>query len=248
MADSRPAPRPLKVQVFQHVPFEGLGCMEPWFAARGHRLSYVRFFAGEVPAGADADWIIVMGGPMGVHDEAEFPWLKTEKAALRAALDRGTAALGVCLGAQLMANVLGAEVKPNGCKEIGWFPVGLSEPARSSWLGRVFPERFTPFHWHGDTFGIPAGAVPLGASSACANQGFLWQERALGLQFHPEVTQASLESLIQACGGELSIAGTERGRYVRDAEGLRAGLPGAPELNGMMEKICLRLESLAACT
>lgn len=243
-----PAPRPLSVQVFQHVPFEGLGSMEPWFAGRGHRLAHVRLFAGEIPAGPDADWIIVMGGPMGVHDEAEFPWLKAEKAALRAGLDRGAAVLGICLGAQLMAHVLGAEVKPNASKEIGWFPVGLSEAAKTTWLGRVFPERFTPFHWHGDTFGIPAGAVPLGSSSACANQGFLWGERALGLQFHPEVTAASQAALMRECGSELSIAGTERGRYVQDADALRAGLAGAPDLNRMMEKVCLRLESSAACT
>jgi GMP synthase-like glutamine amidotransferase len=242
------APRPLRVQVFQHVAFEGLASMESWFAGRGHSLAYVRFFAGELPAGPEADWIIVMGGPMGVHDEAEFPWLKAEKAALRAALDRGAAVLGVCLGAQLMADVLGAEVKPNASKEIGWFPVALSEAAKDTWLGRVFPERFTPFHWHGDTFGIPAGAVALGSSPACANQGFLWRERALGLQFHPEVTPASLAALSQACGGELGIAGTERGRYVQDAESLRAGLAEAPKLNAMMGKICLRLESLASCT
>jgi GMP synthase-like glutamine amidotransferase len=238
----------LRIQVFQHVAFEGLGSMEAWIADRGHAVSYVRFFAGELPSGPDADWIIVMGGPMGVHDEGAFPWLKAEKAALRAALDRGAAVLGVCLGAQLMADVLGAEVKPNAVKEIGWFPVALSDAAKATWLGRVFPERFTPFHWHGDTFGIPAGAVPLGSSSACANQGFLWRERALGLQFHPEVTASSLAALMEACGSELSLAGTERGRYVGDAGALRAGLAGAADLNAMMGKVCMRLESLAACT
>ena len=243
------APRPLRVQIFQHVPFEGLGSMEEWFAGRGHALSRVRFFAGELPdpKGTAADWLVVMGGPMGVHDEAGFPWLRAEKAALRAALDRGAAVLGVCLGAQLLAHVLGAEVKPNAAREIGWFPVELSAAAKAAWPGRVFPDRFTPFHWHGDTFGIPAGAVPLGASEACAHQGFLWRERALGLQFHPEVTPASLEALIGNCGGELAIAGTERGRYVREAAELRAGLPGAAGLNAMMEKACLRLESQAAC-
>jgi GMP synthase-like glutamine amidotransferase len=228
--------------------------MEAWFAARGHLLSHVRFFAGELPGGGTgssaapaADWLIVMGGPMGVHDEGEFPWLKAEKAAVRAALDRGAAVLGVCLGAQLLAHVLGAEVKPNAVKEIGWFPVELSAEARSTWLGRVFPERFTPFHWHGDTFGIPAGAIPLGSSEACRNQGFLWRERVLGLQFHPEITPASLAALSGECAGELAIAGGGKGRFVQTAEALRAGLSGARALNAMMEGICLRLESLAAC-
>lgn len=242
-----PAPRPLRIQVFQHVAFEGLGSMEDWLAGRGHLLSRVPLYAGALPAGPDADWLIVMGGPMGVHDEAEFPWLKAEKAALRAALERGAAVLGVCLGAQLLAHVLGAEVKPNAAKEIGWFPVDLSAEARATWLGRVFPQRFTPFHWHGDTFGIPAGAVPLGSSQACRNQGFLWKDRALGLQFHPEVTPASLEALSRECGGELALAGGEGGRFVQDAETLRAGLAGAGELNAIMAGACLRLESLAAC-
>lgn len=242
------APRPLRVQVFQHVPFEGLGSMEAWFAGRGHALSAVRFFAGDLPGGPDPDWLIVMGGPMGVHDEAEFPWLKAEKAAIKAAVGRGAAVLGVCLGAQLLAHVLGAEVKPNADKEIGWFPVTLAPEAKATWLGRAFPETFTPFHWHGDTFGIPAGAVPLGSSAACRNQGFLYRERCLGLQFHPEVTPASLAALSEQCGNELAIAGTPRGRYVKDAAALRAGLPGAPELNGIMAGVCLRLESLAACS
>jgi GMP synthase-like glutamine amidotransferase len=244
------APRPLRIQVFQHVAFEGLGSMADWIRGRGHTVSYTRFHAGELPdaKGPQADWLIVMGGPMGVHDDAELPWLKSEKAALRAALDRGAAILGVCLGAQLLAHVLGAEVKPNRAKEIGWLPVSLSPQAKGTWLGQVFPDRFTPFHWHGDTFAIPAGAIPLGSSEACANQGFLYGDRALGLQFHPEVTAESLAALAENCGAELAIAGTERGRYVQDPSALRAGLAGAAGLNAMMAKACARLESLAACS
>jgi GMP synthase-like glutamine amidotransferase len=223
--------------------------MAAWVRERGHIVSYTRFHAGELPdpEGPAADWLIVMGGPMGVHDEAELTWLKAEKAALRAALDRGAAILGVCLGAQLLAHVLGAEVKPNRAKEIGWFPVSLAPEAKATWLGKVFPDRFTPFHWHGDTFAIPQGAVPLGGSEACANQGFLFGDRALGLQFHPEVTPESLAALAENCGAELAIAGTERGRYVRDPASMLAGLAGAPELNAMMAKACARLESLASC-
>ena len=241
--------RPLRVQVFQHVAFEGLGSMGGWFEGRGHALTRVRWYAGEkAPSdGPEADWLIVMGGPMGVHDEADLPWLREEKRAIASALKRGAAVLGVCLGAQLMADVLGAPVAPNREKEIGWFPVDLSEEAAQTWLGRVFPARFTPFHWHGDTFGIPQGAVALGRSEACSHQGFLYGENALGLQFHPEVTPEALSGLVAHCGSELSIAGGERGRYVQNAEALKAGLTRAPELNAMMAQACERLENRAAC-
>jgi GMP synthase-like glutamine amidotransferase len=223
--------------------------MDPWLRARGHTLTFTHFHAGDLPpeSGPAPDWLIVMGGPMGVHDEASLPWLKAEKRALRAALDRGAAVLGVCLGAQLMADALGAAVTRNAHKEIGWHKVELSPEAKATWLGLAFPEDFTPFHWHGDTFAIPAGAVPLGSSAACRNQGFLWNDRALALQFHPEVTPASLEALAQNCGDELAIAGGEHGRYVQDAAALRAGLEGASALNAMVAQACLRLESRAAC-
>lgn len=243
--------RPLRVDIFQHVAFEGLGSMETWFRPRGHILRYTRFHADELPAapgaGPEADWLIVMGGPMGVHDEAELPWLKAEKRAIEAALKRGAAVLGVCLGAQLLAHVLGAEVAPSAHKEIGWLPVDLDAAASATWLPGVFPARFTPFHWHGDAFGIPAGAVRLGGSEGCRNQGFLYNGNALGLQFHPEITPAALDGLIGHCGAELSIAGGERGRYVQDAPALKAGLAHAPSLNAMMAQACERLENLVAC-
>lgn len=243
------APRPLRIHVFQHAAFEGLGSMEPWLRARGHTLSFTHFHAGQVPpeSGPAADWLIVMGGPMGVHDEADLPWLKAEKRAIRAALDRGAAVLGICLGAQLIADVLGAAVTRNAYKEIGWHPVELSPEAKSTWLGEAFPPAFAPFHWHGDTFAIPAGAVPLGSSPACRNQGFLWKDRALALQFHPEITPDSLAALAAECADELSIVGTDRGRYVQDAAALKAGLGAAPALNAMLERALLRLESRAAC-
>jgi GMP synthase (glutamine-hydrolysing) len=254
--------RPLRIEILQHVPFEGLGSMEAWFKPRGHILKYVRLYAGELPTvagqgpggqgpggqGPLPDWLIVMGGPMGVHDEAEFPWLKAEKKAIEAALARDASVLGVCLGAQLLADVLGAAVTRNPHKEIGWFPVDLSAESASTWMGKAFPARFTPFHWHGDTFAIPAGAVRLGGSEACVNQGFLYGENALGLQFHPEVTPASLAALVEECGNELSIAGTAQGRFVMDREALKAGLAGASALNAMMAAACERLENRAACT
>src|SRR3712207_6761729 len=114
-------PAKLRIQVFQHVSFEGLGSMESWAASRGHAVACTRFFAGDKPPAPEAyDMLIVMGGPMGVHDEAELPWLKDEKRAMAAALKAGKPMLGVCLGAQLLADVLGARVAKNREREIGW--------------------------------------------------------------------------------------------------------------------------------
>lgn len=233
--------RPLDVHVFQHVPFEGLGSMEGWVGDRGHAVSRTRFWLGEHPPAPSAyDLLIVMGGPMGVHDDQTLPWMMAEKRALVSALRADKAVLGVCLGAQLMADVLGAPVTRNRHKEIGWFPVELGEEARQTWMAEAFPRKFTAFHWHGDTFDIPAGAVPLGGSEACAHQGFLYGGKALALQFHPEVTPDAVDALIRACGPELKEA-----PYIQGADALRAGLGHAPALNAMMAKACGFLE--AAC-
>jgi GMP synthase-like glutamine amidotransferase len=219
------------------VPFEGIGSMAAWASEDGHSVAHTRFFAGELPpARPDFDMLIVMGGPMGANDDALLPWMHAEKAAIAAALAGGKAILGVCLGAQLLASVLGAPVTRNREAEIGWHPVRLSPEARGTWLAEAFPERFTAFHWHGDTFALPAGAVPFGASEACAGQGFLHGDRVLALQFHPEVTPASMEDLLRECGGELRPA-----PFIQDAAALRAGIGLAPELNAMMARACRRL-------
>ncbi len=224
--------RSLDIRVFEHVPFEGLGSMAGWAAQRGHRVAYTRFHAGETPPAPSVyDLLIVMGGPMGVHDEGVLPWMRDEKRALDAALRSGKAVLGVCLGAQLLADVLGAPVTRNPFPEIGWHPVRLAPEAGGTWLSEAFPASFTAFHWHGDTFALPEGAVPLGSSEACARQGFLHGDRVLALQFHPEATPESLDALVEACGHELSP-----GPYIQDAETLRRGLVHAPAANAMMAR------------
>jgi GMP synthase-like glutamine amidotransferase len=237
------ADRHLRIRVFQHVPFEDIGSMEGWARKRGHAVEYTRLHAGDpLPEPSAYDFLIVMGGPMGVHDEARLPWLREEKRALRSALDSGRSVLGVCLGAQLIADVLGAPVTRNREPEIGWFPVDLAPAARETWLSHAFPASFPAFHWHGDTFALPPGHTPLGASPACATQGFLGGRHAnvLGLQFHPEVTAESAASLIESCGDELRPA-----PFIQDAAALRAGLRHAPALNAMIAAACDRLAAAA---
>src|SRR5690606_17514289 len=119
----------------------------------------------------------VMGGPMGVHDTADHPWLLPEKQRLREVLDTGIPVQGVCLGAQLLAHVLAAAVSRNAHRETGWFGIQRDPAIAGSWLGPLWPEHMTAFHWHGDTFAIPDGAIRIAGSDACANQGFLYRQQ-----------------------------------------------------------------------
>lgn len=187
----------------QHVAFEGLGSMERWLQEKGHTLSCTRLWAGDtLPAPDSFDGLIVMGGPMGIYDHDEYPWLPVEKEFLRKVVDQKTPILGICLGAQLLADVLGTEVSANPEKEIGWFPVTRTDDVPES-FATVLPEEFAVFHWHGDTFGLPDKSVRLYSSKACLNQAFLYQEHVLGLQFHLETTIESATTLIDNCRAEL---------------------------------------------
>jgi len=190
----------------QHVSFEGLGSMEKWLLEQGHSLYCTRLWAGETLPALDAfAGLIVMGGPMGIYDHNEYPWLPEEKEFLRLVAESGTPILGVCLGAQLLADVLGAEVRANPEKEIGWFPVTRSDDV-PDFLASVLPEELTVFHWHGDTFRLPEKAVRLYSSEACTNQAFLYKEHVMGLQFHLETTRDSVATLIDNCRDELTNA------------------------------------------
>ncbi len=192
----------MRVHVLQHVPFEDVGSMSGWLEARRARLTCTRFFEDPVlPPLEGIDLMIAMGGPMSLNDEDALPWLRPEKALIRQAVERGLAVVGICLGAQLIASALGARVYPNARKEIGWFPVhAVPGPAGVF----SFPETCRVFHWHGETFTLPAGAVHLARSTACENQAFQIGPRAVGLQFHLETTPESARSLLAHCRNELS--------------------------------------------
>jgi GMP synthase-like glutamine amidotransferase len=142
-----------------------------------------------------------MGGPMSVNDERDFPWLLPEKQFIRDAIHSGTPVLGICLGAQLIASVMGARVYQNRVKEIGWFPVqGIAQESSSF----SFPATAEVFHWHGETFDLPPAAVRLARSEACENQAFQLGVSVIGLQFHLETTPQTARELIAHCGEELS--------------------------------------------
>ncbi len=211
----------MKVRCFQHVAFEGLGLIEPWLRERGHEIAFTRWWAGEAaPAPDDYDWLIVMGGPMNIYQHRDHPWLVAEKAALAAAFATGKRVLGVCLGAQLIADVLGAKVMQNPEREIGWWPVHATPDEPGAADSRyAFPARIDVLHWHGDTFTLPPGAVRLAESAACPQQAFAWGERVLGLQFHLEMGEEAVAEIAAGCADELKGGG----RWVQSAVQLTAG-------------------------
>ena len=194
----------MRIHYLQHVPFEDAGNIEVWAAARGHSLTRTRLDLNErLPAQHSIDWLVVMGGPMNIYEHDRHPWLVREKEFLRESIDRGTLVLGVCLGAQLAADVLGGPVTRNRQKEIGWYEVALTAEGRKSPIFEGFPCPFPAFHWHGDTFAIPPGAVRIAGSEACANQAFQYGDRVVGLQFHLDYSSAGIQRMIRHCGDEL---------------------------------------------
>ncbi|MES2606423.1 MAG: type 1 glutamine amidotransferase [Pseudomonadota bacterium] len=208
----------MRIHYLQHVPFEGLGSMERALLSRGHQLSCTRLFAGDtLPALTSFDALIVMGGPMGVYDEATLPWLAAEKQFIHSVVTAGKRVLGICLGAQLLACVLGARVDKNAYREIGWWPVTRRPDCVDSKLAGAFPEELDVFHWHGDTFTLPDGAQLLASSTGCRNQGFVWNERVLALQFHLETTPQTAQDLCHHCHEEL-----DNSRFVQSAHAMLA--------------------------
>jgi GMP synthase-like glutamine amidotransferase len=192
----------MRVHVFQHVPFEDLGSIRGWLTDRGAEIGYTRFFADDpLPVLEEIDMLIAMGGPMSVNDELDLPWLRAEKQAVRDAIAMEVPVLGVCLGAQLIASALGARVYPNPVKEIGWFPVQGVNERKSAFS---FPSESTVFHWHGETFDLPPGAIQLARTVACEQQAFQYKQHVLGLQFHLEMTADGVRALVENCRNELT--------------------------------------------
>lgn len=229
----------MRVHWLQHAEHEDLGCIAPWLSARGHAVSCTRLQRGEAaPPPAAYDWLIVMGGPMNIYEHAAHPWLVAEKQAIRAALNAGQRVLGICLGAQLVADQLGGPVVRNAEPEIGWHALATTAAGRTHGAFKGFPERFTAFHWHGDTFAMPPGAEPLMASAACANQAFMHGNRVAGIQFHLEVTAANARDWF-------ATEQPKPAAYVQTPEAILAALPHFAENNRLMLKLLENLEAAA---
>lgn len=212
----------MRIHVLRHASFESEAFIADWAEGRGYTLSRSDLWkpgaSGNLPDPADIDMVVAMGGPQSVGDEVEYPWLVREKRFLREVVDAGLPVLGICLGAQLLADVLGAAVYPCEAEEIGWHPVEITGSCETHPLFSAFPSRFVTFQWHGDTFEIPEGALSCAASQVCSNQAFVWEDRVVGLQFHPEMRPESVEALLAEFGHTLA----QRGEWVQSEAAIRS--------------------------
>ena len=208
----------MRIHAIQHVPFESAGAIFDWAQERSHSFAVSEQFSGaQLPHLEEFDLLVIMGGPMSANDDLKLPWLAPEKKLIEEALGAQKMILGICLGAQLIASVLGSRVYNNRHKEIGWFPVRKAPEAHESKLLSGLPESVTVLHWHGETFDLPPGAIRLAENDACRNQAFEFDGRALGLQFHLEVPRSGLEKLIQNCRADI-----DGGPFVQSADEMLA--------------------------
>jgi GMP synthase-like glutamine amidotransferase len=189
----------VKISVLQHAAFEGPGEIAVWASHHGHPVTVHHLYQGDALPSLDSfDFLVVMGGEMNIYQYRDWPWLKPERQFIQAAIAQGKRIMGICLGAQLIADALGARVVQNPEHELGWLPVTWTTEAC-----RTFPRlppSSTVLHWHGDTFELPSGAMRLAASDGCAEQGFLIPGKCLALQFHMEVDPTLVKEYVEGQG------------------------------------------------
>ncbi|MEP6756871.1 MAG: type 1 glutamine amidotransferase [Chthonomonadales bacterium] len=194
----------MNILIIQHAEFETAGAILPWAAERNHAVQVVHPYAGEsLPEVHSFDMLILLGGPMSVHDEASLPWLVDEKRLTKDALESKRLVVGICFGSQILAEALGGKVFSNEDKEIGWHPIYRTMSFGSHRLLDAVPELQSVFHWHGETFSLPGGALLVASSNCCTNQLFTYGTRALGIQFHPEMTAEVVKAMCENCAEDL---------------------------------------------
>lgn len=223
----------LQVRFLQHVPFEGPANVGRWLEEQGHNIETTHWYRDQEPPEDHApDLLVILGGPMNIYQEDCYPWLAAEKRYLHCMIQQGAGALGICLGAQLLADVLGGSVVSNGEAEIGWYPVHRcgSIPPESPLC--VLDDSLMAFHWHGDRFHPPPGSSLAYASDACDAQAFSVGDRIVALQFHLDYSAASIEKMLIHCSEELDDS-----RWVQSAGRIRAGQSRLAEVYQSLDKL-----------
>jgi GMP synthase-like glutamine amidotransferase len=230
----------MRIHYFQHVPFEGLGSIQRWAESNSHVLTATRLYLNEsLPRIEDFDWLIVMGGPMSANDEGKYSWLAREKRFIEGAIHKDKVILGICLGAQLIADVLASRIYRCTFKEIGWHLVRKTKIAEHAPLLDSLPHEFVAFHWHGETFDLPGGALHAAESEACLNQAFVFGSKVVGLQFHLESTPESVRALLDHCSEDVVSD-----RYVQRPEEMLINAEGFSSANRLMNLLLDKISQL----
>lgn len=230
----------MRVHFLQHVECDGPGNIRQILKSRNHTQTSTRLYLDEAfPPMGDFDWLIILGGDMGVHDEDTFAWLSREKTFIKAAIKANKRILGICLGAQLIAHVLGAMVRKSQHQEIGWFPITPLAGIKETLLSDVITGSMQAFHWHQDTFDIPDGAIAIAESKACHHQGFVYGRRVVGLQFHLEITREAASDFLEDCGQSM-----KKGPYIQPSSEILSNGKGFAQSRGIMSAVLEAMEKL----
>jgi len=195
----------MKIHYLQHAPFEKLGAIKEWAHSKGYALSCTHTYKGDTtPVLEDFDFLIIMGGPQNLHELDKYPYLASEIELVQQAIQANKLVLGICLGAQIIGEALGAKTLPSPHKEVGVFPVTLTQAATNDALLKHFPTAFEALHWHYYMPGLPEGAELLAYSAGCPHQMFRYQQNVYAVQFHMEMTPEIISELIEHCPQDLT--------------------------------------------
>lgn len=225
----------MRIHLLEHDPWDfSRTNITAWARKRGYAVRSTNVFAHEpLPSPEEFDWLMVMGGSQHAWEEDKNPWLAGEKRFIAEVLARRKILLGICFGAQLLAEALGARVFPNGQKEIGWYEVSLTGEGEASFLFRDVPASFVSFHWHDDHFSLPDGCTRLAASGPTPNQAFVCGGApVVGVQFHPEYTREMVLDFARTFGEEWTP-----GPFVAGKEAIQARTEEVPNTYWLMERL-----------
>lgn len=223
----------MDIHVLQHVPYEGPGIIREWAKKNNHKVHMYPVFQENVswPDFRSDDVLVVMGGPMNVYEEEKYPWLTDEKSLIRETVSTGRKTLGICLGAQLIADVIGGSVVRNDHTEIGWFPIRWTKSASNLSFFKHSSEEMLVYHWHGDRFELPSGVELLAESEGCSHQAFKYEDHVLGFQFHAEMREQDARQLIEHSRDELNP-----GPFIQTEEQMLANPEWFVDTNKWMEQ------------
>lgn len=208
----------MRIHLLQHGTLNDHVTIEEWAEKTGHSISKTVLINNKnLPRMNSFDWLIILGGIMDTHEEDKYPWLIEEKKFIKGAINQKKIVLGICFGAQLIAEALGAEIYKNKYKEIGWHKVNLTEDGKKLQVFGSFPDRFPVFQWHDYIFDLPPKAVRTAENEASENQAFVYNERVIGVQFHLEFNEECIRTLIREYGDKIT-----EGKYIQPKEKILA--------------------------